>query len=617
MLQHVLLPFSRTRSFAVITAVLIVLTVYLVAMLQGRAPDFGGNNWYVNWDTDSYSRIMRVLQWHETGRWYETHAAYFNAPFGMEMHWTRPLDVLLYAGAWVGGQFADFRSALEVWAMVLCGPIFQLLLVWAMFRATRHLPGSGWFLVAVLLIVLQPALASVFRLGFIDFHGLLVVLQMATIAVLLRHVDASETRRSGPRLLGLIAGLAVWISIEGLVLTVLPVAIVLTLLWVWKGDGALDDLIEFGISLGIAVGLALALERPPSDWLTVEYDRISLVHLSMVLASVLALMLVQRVSDQVPVWIRLRNVWLAVIATALALVLLFPGLAVHPQQELGLIVDTVLETQTSESPYFGIYPAAQRVGSILRDIGPLVLILPYMLVVALRGTEAQKRRFAVYAGFLLLMCAYLLLRTRALAFVQLCLVLPWLDMLHQGVQRLAAAGPRAALGRGLAGALAAVLAIGHLIPSAMAGGVGLTGAQPRPSCYPDELVSLLREQRAQASGGTILAPIWNGPALVYRTGFGVISSPYHRNLQGIEDGFALLWLDPDDPDLRQLAMRRHVNFVFVCRNYLEVRSRTIAETPDALIARLAADRPPAWLEKVSLPPGAADRVMLYRTRFGG
>ena len=49
-------------------------------------------------DTDSYTRLNRVLHLYSTGDWYDRRFPRSNAPYGEVVHWTRPLDVILMGG---------------------------------------------------------------------------------------------------------------------------------------------------------------------------------------------------------------------------------------------------------------------------------------------------------------------------------------------------------------------------------------------------------------------------------------------------------------------------------------------------------------------------------------
>ena len=52
-------------------------------------------------DSDAYMRLVRVLQLHDSGAWFDPREPRINPPEGHIQHWTRPLDALLLAGAWL------------------------------------------------------------------------------------------------------------------------------------------------------------------------------------------------------------------------------------------------------------------------------------------------------------------------------------------------------------------------------------------------------------------------------------------------------------------------------------------------------------------------------------
>jgi asparagine N-glycosylation enzyme membrane subunit Stt3 len=83
---------------------------------------------------DSYMRLVRVTQLYETGAWFDGFMARSNAPFGHDLHWTRPFDVILLSGAWLASSFWGFESALFRWGS-LSSPVFHVALglaaVWA------------------------------------------------------------------------------------------------------------------------------------------------------------------------------------------------------------------------------------------------------------------------------------------------------------------------------------------------------------------------------------------------------------------------------------------------------------------------------------------------------
>lgn len=118
----------RFAKYAPVLSVLVLASVaalHVVLVPSGLVPAFetGSVNLF---DPDSCTRLLRVAQLHATGRWYDPTLAAINAPFGLELHWTRPLDVLLLAGVATG---------LEIWVSPKCllllpVPLMTLALPW-------------------------------------------------------------------------------------------------------------------------------------------------------------------------------------------------------------------------------------------------------------------------------------------------------------------------------------------------------------------------------------------------------------------------------------------------------------------------------------------------------
>jgi hypothetical protein len=79
-------------------------------------------------DTDSYMRVLRIMDLYNGGGWYDTVTQKLGAPEGLSLHWTRPVDILILLPAllahvfgapvdravyWVG---AGFSSACHILA---------------------------------------------------------------------------------------------------------------------------------------------------------------------------------------------------------------------------------------------------------------------------------------------------------------------------------------------------------------------------------------------------------------------------------------------------------------------------------------------------------------------
>jgi hypothetical protein len=74
----------------------LVLTQVLLAF-TGIVPVLDGSLAH----SDAYMRLTRVLQLHDGGAWFDPREPRVNPPVGHVQHWTRALDAVLLAGAWL------------------------------------------------------------------------------------------------------------------------------------------------------------------------------------------------------------------------------------------------------------------------------------------------------------------------------------------------------------------------------------------------------------------------------------------------------------------------------------------------------------------------------------
>ena len=75
----------------------VLLLITLQIAMVWRTPAILENQ-YLS-DADGYTRLARVEALVENGDWYDDAAVRANVPYGTTLHWTRPFDVLLLAGA--------------------------------------------------------------------------------------------------------------------------------------------------------------------------------------------------------------------------------------------------------------------------------------------------------------------------------------------------------------------------------------------------------------------------------------------------------------------------------------------------------------------------------------
>ncbi|MEE8393882.1 MAG: hypothetical protein V3R66_06010, partial [Rhodospirillales bacterium] len=235
-------------------------------------------------DGDSYLRLVRVTQLYETGGWFDSSLSRSNAPFGTSLHWTRLFDVLLLAVALPLAPFVGFAKAL-FWAGAVIAPLLHLITAAVLVWAARPLVGRvGSYLAGALSAVQFPVMAYA-AAGYADHNILFGLIAVGAFGFVVRSLSDSGSNYNQAFAAGVALGIGLWAGVEMMVfLGVCLFASAVAWLFGGQGGGQRNLGMTIGLVLGVAAGLAV--ERGPSGFLDVEYDRLSMVHL--VLAVLLA-----------------------------------------------------------------------------------------------------------------------------------------------------------------------------------------------------------------------------------------------------------------------------------------------------------------------------------------
>jgi len=262
------------QRYSLLFSVSVLAFIQVVAAATGFI-DIGGGRLY---DADGYMRLVRVQELYENRQWLDLTITRSNAPFGEEIHWSRPLDVLLLAGAWVLSPLMGFKAALFWWG-TLISPVFFIAALIAVAWAARPLVAAEGRVYLGFLLVSQPAVIRDFLVGRPDHHGLLIVLFILFLGLAFRLL--ARPFRPALCLQTAAAGAAaVWVSFEALSF-VLVVLAVLALAWIKSGEDFARKAahLSLGLALGLAVALAVEGRLVPLGPLSgAAFDAISIVH---------------------------------------------------------------------------------------------------------------------------------------------------------------------------------------------------------------------------------------------------------------------------------------------------------------------------------------------------
>jgi hypothetical protein len=563
---------------------LLVVASQAIEVLTGVSPLLSGRLV----DGDCYMRLARVEALLGGQGWFDSSIMLLNAPFGEALHWTRPLDLLIALLALPLMLFLDLNTA--VWlAGLWVSPLLEVLavvgLIWGLLP--RLSPSS--ILLVVFLFVFQPSVMGVFLAARPDHHGLQLCLEIWGLAGL--------TRGGGRAAMvaGLAAALALWVSAEALLL-VLALLLALGLLWLIDGEAQRKRLLVFLAALAVGATLAQIIERPPLQWLDVEYDRLSLAQVGLCWFLLLAAAWTLIGNDWAKSWRGRSVLSLGMAAQVTALLsLCFPQFFQGPYGNLDPRLLPIWFSLVDEAQpiFFGVKSVAQ--------LTPPLLGLAYALWRIRERTERP-----LLMPWLCALLVYLpatFVQQRATAFAVAADALPWalliLSALHLRLLRVG---------------LVPLLLVGHWLLAGTVSKLGLGKPDPGPPriCSWNELATHLRANWPD-DRRPILTYVFPGPELAYLSGHPVLAGPYHRSVQGILD-IANGLGSRDDAYAQELVKRRQLGWIAVCDRETEGLTFDEKNGSDGFHAKLTRGNSPYWLKPMGGLAATKGNFMLYEVR---
>lgn len=548
-------------------------------------------------DTDAYARTMRVERLRDSGLWFETDLARLNAPDGLSLHWTRPLDILILLPALALEQAAGLDPHRAIfWAGAAIAPLLHVLALLAAAWAARALfPGvEAWF--AAVALLANPYVVAYASAGFTDHHMLILLLALIGLGAALRAAQWPDGR--APALLaGGAFGMGVWVSPEAL-LTAVPVLGAFGVVFCLAPDGR--AVARQGVWMCLAmlavILLALVVERPPAAWLALEYDKVSGQHAAMAALGAVVFALCVLCPGAWG-WLR-RGVaggGAAVLAGAV-LVAAFPHLlassmAAADRGAAEAFLPFVREMAPLRVGLGGMHDLLLIAGGIATLPAILLLlrsdrwragvVLGLAFGVAALATF-QHRRFGIDLAAV----------TCILAAGLLHFALHW-SWARPGPRRLLTVFGAVLVGCGAPYAALMFPADARPAAEGRCDIVGLAGWLAAAPLAPSPI---------DGGAAIIMTDTPNTtPELAYRTPHRFVVSPYHRAGAAFQDTYDVMTAT-DDGIARAVLARRGVGYILVCVG--ERPGNLGPVDPASLEARLRAGQVPGWLRVVEVPATA-------------
>ncbi|NOT72013.1 MAG: hypothetical protein HOP09_12275 [Hyphomicrobium sp.] len=550
-------------------------------------------------DMDDATRLVAVREFMNGAPWFDTTTMTMGGTGGMLSHWSRlidlPIAAIIAALKLVMPVATAELVARAVWPLIVLAP-----LLWTLQQTVTRVAGQSAGAIALALTVLCPLGLYQFDVGRIDHHNVMIA---ATVSAALL-MWANPASLYSWRLAGALSGLSLVIGFEALA----PAAAlaVFAALWGLVARGQANPARGFTIAMMLTLACGFLLTIPPSRWMDIRCDAISLnlVALSTIAGSGLITALSPARDWSVPVRFA--------IAGAGAVV----GLIVYGALEPKCLAGPMGQLPAELKPVWLDYVAETR--SILRDLltGKIEQSLGLIAFFAI-GIAAQAQRLATTRkpADLFLLAATLAFTAFACwqykyisyaSFLAIAPIACWIATLR-GTPDVSPVAVQAFVA--VLMSQAALLGVSARMQKAFAAPV-IVNESVRIGAEACETNSAVRDLAALPPG-LIAARIDLGAYVTAVTPHRVLSAPYHRIADAIIANHHI-FASRTDAEAARLLAREKIDYVVTCKG-LDDPFVTELQWQGTLRANLVASRAPAFLEPVTLDnPATLFRVWRVR-----
>lgn len=536
-------------------------------------------NYGAYYDSDDYMRVVRVNKLVDGGGWYDGVIERENAPYGLEMHWTRFHDICILAAAAPFFPFFDKHKAVHIGASII-GAIFFLLIA-LMLYDIGSLRSENIGMISGLVIFFCIGTCSYVRFLRPDLHSSSLFLFTFIIKELLRFIKDPELCNA--KKLGVLFGLALWDTEELILLIALGLVFVIAWYWYTWDRRYIEKLQQASIVQFVIVTLLVCgLERKFGDF-RVEYDRISIVHVGMSFVQIVFFAFVNWL-DSVQMQ-NAKKVWFSIIAGCLGLAFLL------------LVFPNILMLSIGATDYY-----------VRKNFLPLVNEMRPSVFAVFFGFEVIAFFVTSFFYFLIhkpnrmylflyqMSCVYFILGasiTRCLPYYEV-LVIPqiasmivilmrkiWMRLSNKNWMYLIR--PMIVI---------MIPVIVYCIPGVVTAYSGEKVKSLIPS-RKTKLIALMNFLEESFPNRELIACRSTYSAkILFFTKHSVVAGPYHRNTEGLKDLDKIFSHHTSDEELFQLLNKRGITLILVKEKFR--------------------DKLPHFLEEIKLPEGVTNNLRLYR-----
>lgn len=503
-------------------------------------------------DTDDAMRLVEVRDLLAGQGWYDLIQHRFLAPAGVPSHWSRLIDApiagLILALTPLAGRTLAEGLAAALWPVLLFGVYCVVV-----YRGLTARFGNRAALLALIAATQTLGLTMQFAAGRVDHHNVQIIAIVGLAFCLMRGGLRSGLIGGG------LAALSLAIGLEGLP-SLAAAAMFCVGDWCWRGRVALPLLAGFGLGLGSFAPILFAAQTAPGLWTATHCDALSPPWLWLACGGLFVTLCATASGERLgSIRARTALAGLAGLILLAGFALAFPACLGGPFPDMPpLVRDHWLLTvnEMASLPKF-----------IARGQWEALVFYPVVLIATAAASwmawRAPRRRpWAVMALFLWPGLILGLFQFRGLyiaaGFVPL-VAGAVLDRALRDTSERSAGLPRWGVAL-LGGCCVSTLWMAPVILAEALASATRTAPDPAGAitCRSAAALAAL----STLPPGTVLAPIFMGPAILLHTPHGIVGAPYHRAIPGL--AAAIEGLGGTQADLDRVLTDFRVRYLVAC-----------------------------------------------------
>ena len=555
-------------------------------------------------ETDNFTHALRVVDFIRSGSWTEIMYMHDNYPFGQILHFTRAMDMVLYACSLPFLPFTDVQQAV-LYGCFLYQTVIAVLSATALIWTGKASFGPFLRLLLVTFYFCQYPVLILFTAGRADHHVLLNLLQIVILGNLMHGFKTQNNAYF--KAAGLFAGLAVWTTPEGFLNNMLILA-GLVCCWLIKKQN-MNQIRLLTQYFFLSAAYCLILNPPMQGVFFPDNGRLSILLVAILGFAFISFYMEERMENENIISSfpsRFFSITLASLFSFGFVLFLFGAQTVFAPPIPPELFDIWTKYITELLPSFGTPSALAKFNGFL--LAALFLSVPTLFF-----APDQYRKTIITVGIPVVFFAVMTLLSRrfgrtgsvfAALMITLCLRIWYqkVTLLHKECLQFFLIIP-----------CGIYLLCSYLFLLCLSYDTQLSSQALITD--PDEYMPYISKEK-----GGILTASSRGPETAWGTGIPVIGSPYHSNARGIMAAYNILY-GTNPVSVQQLLKERQIKTILLDNPFYylpkNIKKDRVVFNPHTFLGRLLQQKETFCFVRPApdVPEKVKKRYLIYLVNF--